>query len=313
MCRILPLFAFGLAFALGSAALADAALGDPPKVVVSIKPLHGLVAAVMDGVGQPRLLIKSGADPHEYSMKPSDAEALSNAGLVVWAGPGVETFLEKAVASLAGKAKVIRLDQEESLTLLPAREGGAWEEDEDERGGEHKHGAVDGHLWLSPANADAIVRVAVRELSALDKANAAKYAANGAKTRAALEALDAELKKRLAPVKAKRFIVSHDSIQYFQKHFGLAAVGAIAISPDRPPSAKRLTELRERLRKEKVACVFSEPQVPDRLAKTMVEGTAARTGVLDTDGGLTVPEGKDAYFTMMRNLAKALADCLGKG
>ena len=308
MRRTLFLVAAALALAIGGAARAE-----PPKVVVSIKPLHGLVAAVMDGVGQPVLLIKSGADPHEYSMKPSDAEALSGAGLVVWAGPGVETFLEKPVSSLAGNAKVIRLDQEKTLTLLPAREGGAWEEDADEHGGEHKHGAVDGHLWVSPANADAIVRVVVRELSALDKVNAAKYAANGAKTRAALKALDAELKKQLAPVKTKRFIVSHDSIQYFQKHFGLAAVGAIAISPDRPPSAKRLSELRARLQKEKVACVFSEPQVPDRLAKTVVEGTTVRTGVLDTDGGLTVPEGKDAYFAMMRNLAKALADCLGKG
>jgi zinc transport system substrate-binding protein len=304
MRRILPLVVTGIAFALGGA------LAEPPKVVVSIKPLHGLVAAVMDGVGQPVLLIKSGADPHEYSMKPSDAEALSNAALVVWAGPGVETFLVKPVASLAGKARIIRLDQEKTLTLLPAREGGAWEEDEDEHG-DHKHGAIDGHLWMSPANADAIVRVVVRELSALDKADATKYAANGAKTRAALKALDAELRKQLAPVKAKRFIVSHDSIQYFQKHFGLAAVGAIAISPDRPPSAKRLSELRERLQKEKVACVFSEPQVPDRLAKTVVEGTTARTGVLDTDGGVDVPEGKDAYFILMRNFAKALAGCLG--
>jgi zinc transport system substrate-binding protein len=59
--------------------------------------------------------------------------------------------------------------------------------------------------------------------------------------------------------------------------------------------------------------VFGEPQVPDSLVKTAVEGTGARTGVVDTDGGRGIPEGKDAYFTMMRNLGKALADCLGKG
>lgn len=300
--RIVILAAFLLAPALAASA-------EPPRVVVSIKPLHSLVAAVMDGVAAPTLLIKSGADPHEYSMKPSDAAALDGAGLVVWAGPGVETFLEKPVASLARKAKSLRLDQEKSLKLLPAREGGAWEEDEDEH--DHKHGAIDGHLWTSPANAAAIVNVVVRTLSSLDKDNAAKYAANGAKAQTALKALDAELKAQLAPVRKKRFIVSHDSIQYFQTHFGLSAVGSISISPDRPPSAKRLADLRARLRKEKVACVFSEPQVPDRLAKTVVEGTSARTGVLDTDGGIGVPEGKDAYFTMMRNLGKALADCLG--
>src|SRR5262245_60479644 len=96
-------------------ALAGAAAAEPPKVVVSIKPLHSLVAAVMDGVGQPQLLVKTSADPHSYTLKPSEAQALSGAQLVIWAGPGVETFLEKPVAALAGKAKVLRLDGERGL------------------------------------------------------------------------------------------------------------------------------------------------------------------------------------------------------
>jgi zinc transport system substrate-binding protein len=35
-----------------------------PQVVVSIKPIHSLVAAVMEGVGQPQLLIKGAGSPH---------------------------------------------------------------------------------------------------------------------------------------------------------------------------------------------------------------------------------------------------------
>jgi len=296
-----------LAFALASARIAAA---EPPKVVVSIKPLHSLVAAAMDGVGQPLLLVKTSADPHSYTLKPSEAQALNAAQLVVWAGPGVETFLEKPVAALAGKAKVLRLDREKSLKLLKAREGGLWEGEEGHDHG-HKHGEIDGHVWLDPDNAAAIVRAAVRELSLLDKENAAKYAANGDKTLAALKALDADLKKQLAVLKGKRFIVSHDQLQYFEKRYGLAAAGSISISPDRPPSARRLYNIRTRILKDKVVCVFGEPQVPDSLVKTAIEGTKARAGMIDTDGGAGVPEGKDAYFTMMRNVGKALADCLG--
>lgn len=292
-------------------ALAGTAAAEPPKVVVSIKPLHSLVAAAMDGVGQPQLLVKTSADPHSYTLKPSEAQALNDAQLVIWAGPGVETFLEKPVAALAGTAKVLRLDSEKTLKLLKAREGGLWEGEENEHG--HSHGEVDGHVWLDIENAMAILRAAVRELSLLDKDNAAKYAANGDKTLAALKALDADLRRQLAPLKGKRFVVSHDQLQYFEKRYGLAAAGSITISPDRPPSARRLYEIRARILKNKVACVFGEPQVPDSLVKTAVEGTKARTGVIDTDGGTGIPEGKDAYFTMMRNLGKALADCLGKG
>ena len=305
--RLAALTAVCLALAAGAAA-------EPPRIIVSIKPLHSLVAAVTDGVTQPQLLIKTGADPHSYAMKPSDAQALNDAQLVVWAGPGVETFLEKPVAALAKKARAVRLDREKGLKLLKAREGGAWAEDEHghKHKHEHKHGEIDGHLWLDPDNAAAIVRVAVRELSALDKDNAAKYAANGEKALAALKELDAELRKQLMPVRAKRFVVSHDSIQYFEKRYGLAAAGSISVSPERPPSARRLYEIRARILKDKVACVFGEPQLPDSLVKTVVDGTPARTGTLDTDGGIAVPEGKDAYFAMMRNLSAALAGCLGQ-
>jgi zinc transport system substrate-binding protein len=296
------------AFAL---ALAGPAAAEPPKVVVSIKPLHSLVAAVMDGVGMPELLVKTSADPHSYTLKPSEARALSAAKLVVWAGPGVETFLEKPLAALAGKAKVVQLDRERGLQLMKARAGGLWEGEEAARG--DKHGEIDGHVWLDPDNAAGIVRAVLRELSQIDKDNAAKFAANAEALFAALKRLDVELKQQLAPVKARRFIVAHDSIQYFEKRYGLAAAGSIAISPDRPPSARRLYDVRARIVRDRVVCVFGEPQMPDTLVKTAIEGTKARAGTIDTDGGLGVPEGKDAYFVIMRNIAGALAGCLGQG
>ena len=190
------------------------------------------------------------------------------------------------------------------------REGKAWEHADGEEKKGHAHGAIDGHLWLDPDNAVAIVRVLVRELSALDKANAARYAANGEKAIAALKALDAELAAALAPLKGRRFVVAHDSTQYFERKYGLAVAGSIAVSPERPPSARRLADLKARIKRDNVVCVFGEPQHPDTLVKAVVEGTGARTGTLDTDGGIAVPEGPGAYAAIMRNLAKSLAACL---
>ena len=53
------------------------AAGEAPGGVVSILPLHALVAAVMAGVGAPRLLVRGGASPHDATLRPSDARALS--------------------------------------------------------------------------------------------------------------------------------------------------------------------------------------------------------------------------------------------
>ncbi len=51
--------------------------GDTP-VVVSIKPIHSLVAGVMEGVGSPSLIVKGAASPHTFSLTPSQAKNLDN-------------------------------------------------------------------------------------------------------------------------------------------------------------------------------------------------------------------------------------------
>ena len=80
------------------AATTLAALAAAPaaalEVVVSIKPLHSLVAGVMGDTGTPGLIVRGSASPHTYSMRPSDAAALENAELVIWIGPGIEAVLE---------------------------------------------------------------------------------------------------------------------------------------------------------------------------------------------------------------------------
>src|SRR4051812_646712 len=69
-------------------------------VVVSIKPIHSLVAAIMDGVGTPDLIVDGAASPHTYALKPSNARALQDAKVVFWVGPGMEAFLEKPLSAL---------------------------------------------------------------------------------------------------------------------------------------------------------------------------------------------------------------------
>ncbi|MCW2245654.1 zinc transport system substrate-binding protein [Azospirillum fermentarium] len=312
--------AAGLACAVSVAAAPAVAA---PQVVASIKPIHSLVAAVMEGVGTPALIVKGAASPHTYAMKPSDAKALASADVVVWVGPEFEGFLAKPLAS-AGKATVVALMDAPGMTLLDAREGGAWEphdhghehghgdkHEHDHKAGhdDHGHDAVNSHIWLSPANAKRIVAVTAEALSAKDPANAGTYAANAARTAAALDALDGELKTALAPVAGRPFVVFHDAYQYFEAAYGLSGVGAITVNPDRRPSAKRLAAIRDTIKGLGAVCVFAEPQFEPTLVNTVVEGTRARTGTLDAEAA-DIPEGPALYPTLMRRLASSLAGCL---
>ncbi|CAO3415719.1 zinc ABC transporter substrate-binding protein ZnuA [Azospirillum doebereinerae] len=318
-------FALPIAMTALLATLANAgpALADAPKVVVSIKPIHSLVASVMQGVGEPALLVRGGASPHTYTLKPSDAKALSTADLVVWVGPEMESFLEKPLASNAAKATVVTLMTVPGMALLDAREGGAWEAHD--HGHEHGHGdhkkkdahdhdgdhdEVNTHLWLDPVNARRIVTATAEALAAKDAANAEAYRTNAERALHSIDALDAELKATLAPVAAKPFVVFHDAYQYYEARYNLSAVGSITVNPDRRPSAKRLSAIRAKIAGLEASCVFAEPQFEPALVRTVTEGTKARTGVLDPEGA-DLPEGVALYPALMRNLAASLRGCLG--
>ena len=276
-----------------------------PQVVVSIKPIHSLIAGVMEGVATPQLLIKGGGSPHGYTLRPSEARSLSRADLVVWVGPELESFLAKPLKTLGNKAHSLALEQALHDSLLKKRQAGAWEtgHHHDEHGLEHdEHGsATDLHLWLDPKIAQQIVALTVENLIKIDPEHRHQYQQNSENVIARLQQLDEKLKKQLAPFKGVPYIVFHAAYQYFETAYGLNAVGSITIDPERKPGAKRIKEIRDKIIKLNARCVFSEPQFESKLAETVTKGTGAKRGTLDPLGADLAP-GPDAYFQLMLRL-----------
>ncbi len=313
-CWWLILMGLWLPFAALPAAAAEL------QVVASIKPVHSLVAGVMQGVGEPLLLVPGGASPHEYSLKPSDARALSVARVVFWIGPDLESFLVKPLAN-AQQARSVALIDAPGVTVLPLRAGGAWEAhehghnshdpaepDADEYG--HDHAASrDAHVWLDPVNAAAMVRQIIVMLGDADPAHRADYARNGAALVERLNQLNQQLASALAPVKEQPYIVFHDAYQYFERRYGLNAVGSVVLNPEQRPGAKRVAEIQARMGTLGVRCVFSEPQFQSALVETVIAGSSARRGVLDPLGA-DLPASPDAYFQLLQGLTDALRGCL---
>ena len=296
------------AAALGTCAgIRPVEAAEAPRVVVSIAPIQSLVAGVMAGIGVPGLIVRGYGSPHYYQMRPSQAAALERADLVFWVGPALEFFLERPLASLAGKATIVELLALDGLTRYAARPGGVWD-----RSAPAETGGVDPHFWLDAGNARRIVAEAVRRLRDADPANAAVYAANGAAVTRRIDATDRALRRRLTPLRDIPYLTAHDAFQYFERRYGLRAVGAITLAPDRLPGARRIRELRSRILALDVACVLGEPQFESALIDVVVEGTHANRGTLDSIGVGFAP-GADAYFQMMTANAAALAACLGGG
>lgn len=285
------------------------------KVMASIKPVHSLVASVMQGVGTPGLIVDGAGSPHTYSLKPSEAAALEQAQVVFWIGHELESFLEKPLETLASKAMAVSLLDVDGLTKLPPREGNGFdaheEKAEGEGEGEHDHGEeVDAHIWLDPANAELMVSEIARTLSKTDPANAKIFAANATSKIAELKKLATDIEAETTPLKGKGFIVFHDAYQYFEKRFGLSATGAISINPENPPGAAGIAELRKRVADGKAICILAEPQFDNKLVQVIAEGSAIKSAVLDPLGANLEP-GPALYDTLLRDMAKSLRACLG--
>lgn len=309
-------------------------------VVASIKPVHSLVAAVMEGVAEPALVVRGSGSEHVHALRPSDAAALEKATVVFRVGEGMETFLNGPLKTLAAGARVVALEDAPGLEMLPFREGGPFEshshddedgddhdghdhdghahesrsDDHDHEGHEeegHAHPDRDLHFWLDPVNARAMVAEIARVLGEADPGNADRYAGNAEAYLARLDALVAETAATVEPVKARPAIVFHDAYQYFEKRFGLNVAGSITVSPEVLPGAQRLAEIRQKVRELGAVCVFSEPQFEPKLVSVVTEGTDARTGVLDPLGA-EIADGPDLYVTLIRNLGRSFAACLAQ-
>lgn len=318
---------------------ATAAQSEPPKVVTDILPVHGLVSAVMGDLGTPTLLIAPGGSAHSAALKPSGARALQSAQLIVRIGPELTPGLDAKIDALApGIRDMQLLDIDGTHQLAPRKaavfddheadghedhadeehDAHAHDDDEhDDHAGEehgedehaHAHGDLDPHAWLDPGNAVLWTHAIANTLSELDAPNAATYKANAEAAARAIDSAAAEVADALGPLKDRPYVVFHDAYQYFDVFFDTTAIAALMTLEAASPSVARVRAVQEAVVAKGAVCMFIEPQYSDSLVRSLQEAIGARVATIDPLGA-SIPQGKDAYPTLIRTLGQATADCL---
>lgn len=313
-----------------------AAFAEVPSVVTDIPPVHSLTAAVMQGLGEPVLLMEKGASAHHYQLKPSQAGEIAAADLVVWVGPQMTPWLDRALETRAEGAALVSLlaaegtwRQDFGAVGAVKADAGTAGHDHDHADGQgtgqapalagaghadhaeaaHTHDGVDPHAWLDPANGKVWAGLIAAELTRLDPENAAIYAANAAAAVAAIDAADAEAAALLAPVKDRPFVAFHDAYGYFVGHYGLALAGTVALGDAAAPGAQRLSELRGKVEGGDVTCLFPEAQHDPALVEQLAEGTGVAVGGNLDPAGAFMDPGPGLYPALLVGLASTIAAC----
>ncbi len=330
--RLLLASAAATALAFASPALAQ----ERVKVVATFSILGDLVAQVGGDRVQLVTLVGPDGDAHVYQPSPADAQAVTDAALIVANGLGFEGWMDRLVEASGTSATIVTASTGVApLAIVEAAKAGAHDDHEDhaaeadhdehahdEHGHEaetveahddHGHGAEDPHAWQSVTNVAIYVENIAKGLSAADPEGAALYTANTTAYLEKLTALDAEIRAAVATLPAgKRTIVtSHDSFGYFAAAYGLTFVAPQGMSTEAEASARDVAAMITQIRETGINAVFVENIADPRLLDQIASETGATIGGTLFSDALSGPDGPaPTYVDMMRHNLKQLTTAL---
>jgi zinc/manganese transport system substrate-binding protein len=269
-------------------------LGDLVRQVAGDRPLSLSVFVGPDG------------DAHDFQPRPSDAEKLRGAALLVRNGLSFDDWLGRLTNAAGFRGVTTTASDGVTIRAAEARHdhshgGGA---------GRRRPHAVqpsrtpDPHAWGNPRNVQTYVRNIAAGLSSADAGNATLYARNAAAYSARLGTLDAETRAAVAavPEARRKVLTSHDAFGYFGDAYGIQFLAPQGVSTHSEPSAADVAGLIRQVRAEGISAVFVENMTStstlDRLAR---EAGVRVRGRLYSDS-LSPPDGPaPSYEALIRH------------
>lgn len=299
------ILAAGLVLSVAGCAPGAPQPSDGRLRVVATTTQVGEAARVVGGEEiQLTVLLRPGAEAHEFEITPPAAAAIEQSDLILESGAGLERWLEGALATLGGRD---RLRDMSAGVELRAPEDPA------------QSGEVDPHWWLTAPNAIRLVENVRDALSAARPELADGFATRAAAYVARLQAADVEIRRLMAeiPPAHRGIVTNHDALGYFVAAYGLHLVGSIFPSLDvsSEPDPAQLAALADTIRSEGITAIFSESAVNPRLARAIADESGAR--VIDeplyTDSLGPPGSGADTLDGMLLHDARVIHGALVAG
>jgi len=281
------------------------AQSTPPNVVVSIKPLHSIVSALMEGVSRPQLLLESSDSAHTFHLKPSQLNLLSNADLVITIGDGFETGLKKTLRNIKVGSHIV-VSEIDGLHLYDFRNVDINEMNKDEK---DEHTDHDLHLWLDIVNMQKTAQYISEQLIKIDSNNSNTYENNLVKIHSRLNKLKSKLQQQIAPFRSERYAIFSDTLQYFEKSFHFKKPVIITPYHGARLSIHRTLEARNKMKDLKIKCLLYGPENTPKKINVLSEGLPIKALRIDILGA-KLNAGSEQYFNLMKGLSSQLVECL---
>ncbi len=292
-------------------------------VITTLFPLFDFAKNVGGDKARVSMLIPPGIEVHSFEPKPGDVMKVKEADLFVYTGDAMEPWVQRFLTGVRSERLRV-VDASEGITLMKIKEDHHEKEARGHAEGHHEgeqshhhHGNLDPHIWLDFANAQNMVDTIAVGFAAKDPAHKDIYLKNASEYKARLAYLDRTYRETLATCE-KRIIIhgGHFAFNYLASRYGLVYESAYSGSPDAEPTAKRLMELRKKLKMHGVDTVFYEELIEPRTADVLAKDTKSKLLKLHGAHNITKDEmnqGVTFIHLMEQNLTSLRAGLKCKG
>ena len=284
-----------VAVGCGGGGNADKAADTKKTVTVTTSFLQDMTKQLAGDYVNIELIIPAGEDPHLYVAQPADLEKIKKADLLLYHGLHFEG---KMAEVLEKKGVAVTKDFADANINYMEEDGKK---------------IVDPHFWFDVALYKQATEAAAAQLIKLVPAHEKEIQENLKKYLAELDALDAEIKEKIAqiPEGQRNLVTPHDAFNYFSHRYHVNVIAPQGVSTDSEVANADIEKTANYIVEHKVNAVFAESTTnPERMKKLQevcrtkgfdVEIVGGEGNELFSDS--LAPEGQkgDTYITMYRS------------
>ncbi|MBC8211756.1 MAG: SCO family protein [Gammaproteobacteria bacterium] len=267
---------------------------DDFRVIVSIKPVHSIVAGLMKDIGQPVLLIDQQQTPYNFRLTAAHQQQLDSAQLLLWVGSELEKTLQPVIEKLPASVKVVELLSSTDMKILPSRQN---------------PDARDPFFWMDDRNVIILLDQLTELFIQLDPARAHIYVRNRMELLIPLQRIDKEYEYGYRGLKAGLGVMYFDNLNYFEQAYALKTLDRVTDSPWDSTDAINLLKVRSRIQNKEAVCLFIDKSMPAEHLELLRQGQSINVGELDTLGR-HLQAGPDLYLQLMAYNTDVIKRCL---
>ncbi len=280
------------------------------SIVATNFPAYDFARAVVGEAAEIKMLVKPGAEVHDFEPTPQDIIDIQKSELFICTGGESDEWVEDVLASAeADGVRTLKMMDKVETVEEETVEG--MEDEEKEESGEVEY---DEHVWASVRNAEKIVGRIKDELAGIFPEKKADFEKNAAEYIGELEKIDQEFRE-VVENGDRKIIVFGDRfpLRYFADDYGLEYFAAFpGCSEQTEASSKTIAFLIEKIKSEKIPAIFKIEMSSGKIAETIANETGAKILTFNSAHNISAEDFASGitYAEIMSQNVKVLEEAL---